>query len=351
MTEVAIDHETSALKAPGRPWGRSGQGTVMKFQRRQILHLTAGAVALPFVARIARAATYPTRTVQIIVPFAPGITPDITARLIAQSLSERLGQPFVVDNRPGADGNVGTEIVVRAAPDGYTLLLATLANASNATLYDKLSFDFIRDVAPVAGISRGPLVMEVHPSVPAKTVPEFIAYAKANPGKVNMASGGNGSPQHVAGELFAMLTGIDLVHIPYRGNPTPDLLSGQVQVYFGPIPGSIGYIRTDKLRALAVTGATRLQALPDIPTVAEFVPGYEAGSWYGFGAPKGTPAELIEKLNVETNAALADPVMKARLVELGAEPIAMTPTGFGKFIANETDKWGKVVRFAGVKVD
>jgi tripartite-type tricarboxylate transporter receptor subunit TctC len=303
------------------------------------------------LTRLARAESYPVRQVRIIVPFAPGITPDITARLIAPYLSGRLGQQFIVENRPGADGNIGTELVARAPPDGYTLVLATLGNAANATLYANLNFNFIHDIAPVASITRGPLVMEVHPSVPAKTVSEFIAYAKANPGKINMASGGNGSPQHVAGELFGMMTGIDLVHVPYHGNPLPDVLSGQIQVYFGPIPGSIGYIRADKLRALAVTGATRSQALPDIPAVAEFVPGYEAYSWYGLGAPKNTPADLIEKLNVETNAALADPVVKARLVELGAEPMPMTPAGFGTFIVNETDKWGKVVKFAGVKVD
>ena len=323
----------------------------MNLPRRQFLHLAAGAATLSLLPRIAMGEAYPARQVRIIVPFAPGITPDITARLIAQSLSDRLGQQFIVDNRPGADGNIGTELVVRAPSDGYTLLLATLANAANATLYTNMDFNFIRDIAPVASITRGPLVMEVHPSVPARSVSEFIAYAKANPGKINMASGGNGSPQHVAGELFGMMTSIDLVHVPYRGNPLPDVLGGQVQVYFGPIPGSLAYIRTDKLRALAVTGATRSQALPDVPTVAEFVPGYEAYSWYGLCAPKNTPAELVEKLNVETNIALADSAVKARLVELGAEPTPMTVAGFGMFIAKETVKWGKVVKFAGVKVD
>jgi tripartite-type tricarboxylate transporter receptor subunit TctC len=300
---------------------------------------------------MARAQSYPARAVRIVVPFAAGITPDITGRLIAQYLSDRLGQQFIVDNHPGADGNIGTELVVRAPPDGYTLLLVTLGNAANASLYDNLNFNFIRDIAPVASITRGPLVVEVHPSVPVKTVPEFIAYAKANPGKISMASGGNGSPQHVAGELFAMMTGINMVHIPYRGNPLPDVLAGQVQVYFGPIPASMGYIRAGKLRALAVTSATRSPELPDIPTVAEFVPGYQASSWYGIGAPKNMPTELIEKLNTEINAALANTAMKARLVELGAEPMPMTPVEFGTFIVNETDKWGKVVKFAGVKVD
>ncbi|MGC2077765.1 MAG: tripartite tricarboxylate transporter substrate-binding protein, partial [Xanthobacteraceae bacterium] len=254
----------------------------MKIPRRKVLHLAAVAAALPAVSRIARGESYPTRQVHIIVPFAPGITPDILARLFGQWLSERLGQPFVVENRPGAGANVGTELVAKAAPDGYTLLLVTFANAVNATLYDNLNFDFIRDIVPVASLGRSPVVMEVNPSFPAKTVPEFIAYAKANPGKVNMASGGNGVPSHVAGELFKMMAGVDMLHVPYRnGNPLPDLLGGQVQVYFSPIPASIGFIRAGKLRALAVTGATRSEVLPDIPTVAEFIPGYEAMSWYG----------------------------------------------------------------------
>jgi tripartite-type tricarboxylate transporter receptor subunit TctC len=319
--------------------------------RRQFLHLTTCAIALPAVSRFAWAEAYPTRPVRLVVPFAPGITPDITARLIAQWLSGRLGQQFIVDNRPGAEGNIGTELVVKAPADGYTLLLVTLGNAANASLYDNLNFNFISDIAPVASITRGPLVMEVHPSFPAKTVPEFIAYAKANPGKINMASGGIGGPQHVAGELFAMMTGINMVHVPYHGNPLPDVLAAQVQVYFGPIPASIGYIQAGKLRALAVTSAARSPVLPDIPTVAEFVPGYEANSWYGLGAPANTPAELIEKLNLETNAALADPAVKGRLADLGAEPTPTTPAGFGKLIADETEKWGKVVRFAGIKVD
>jgi tripartite-type tricarboxylate transporter receptor subunit TctC len=323
----------------------------MKLPRRQLLHFAAGAAALSLIPRTARAETYPARPVHIIVPDAPGITPDIMARMMGQWLSERLGQPFIVENHPGGGQNLGTELVVRAPADGYALLLITLAAAVNATLYDDLNFNFIRDITPVAGIVRGPLVMEVPPTFPINSVPEFIAYAKANPGKVNMASGGNGSPQHVAGALFKIMAGVDMVHIPYHGNPLPDVLSGQVQVYFGPIPSSIGYIRSGKLRALAVTGATRSQILPDIPTVAEFVPGYEAGSWYGLGAPKATPTALVEKLNDEINAALADPAIKGRLADLGAEPLPMTPAGFGKFLAAETEKWGKVVKLASIKVD
>ena len=323
----------------------------MELRRRRFLHLAAAAALLPAASRFAIAQTYPARPVRIIVGFGAGITPDITARLIAQWLSERLGQPFIIDNHPGASSNIGTELVARAPPDGHTLLLVTLANAVNAALYDNANFNFIRDIAPVASIIRAPLVMEVNPSVPARTVPEFIAYAKANPGTINMASGGAGSPQHVAGELFRMMAGVAMLHVPYRGNPLTDLLGGQVQAYFGPIPASIGYIRTDKLRALAVTGATRSQVLPDVPTVGEFVPGYEASSWYGIGAPKNTPAEIVDTLNKEINAALADPKMKARLADLGAEPMPMTPAEFGKLIADETEKWGKVVKFAGIKLD
>jgi len=323
----------------------------MKLPRRQLLHFAAGAAALSLIPRTARAEAYPARPVHIIVPDAPGITPDIMARMMGQWLSERLGQPFIVENHPGGGQNLGTELVVRAPADGYALLLITLAAAVNATLYDNLNFNFIRDIAPVASIVRGPLVMEVPPTFPINTVPEFIAYAKANPGKVNMASGGNGSPQHVAGALFKIMAGVDMVHVPYHGNPLPDVLSGQVQVYFGPIPSSIGYIRSGKLRALAVTGTTRSQILPDIPTVAEFVPGYEAGSWYGLGAPKATPTALVERLNNEINAALADSAFKARLADLGAEPLPMTPAEFGKFLAAETEKWGKVVKLASIKVD
>jgi tripartite-type tricarboxylate transporter receptor subunit TctC len=321
---------------------------LMKLPRRRFLHLAAGAATLPTLFRSARAQTYPSRPVRLIVPFAPGITPDITARLIAQWLSDRLGQQFIVENRPGAEGNIGTELVVGAPPDGYTLLLVTLGNAANAALYN-LNFNFIRDIAPIASVTRGPLIMEVYPSVPVNTVPEFIAYAKANPGKLNMASGGTGGPQHVAGALFMMMTGVSMVHVPYHGNPLPDVLGGQVQVYFGPIPASIGYVRTNKLRALAVTGATRSPALPDIPTVGEFVPGYEASSWYGIGAPRNTPAEITNKLNKEINAALLDPAIKAKFADLGAEPMSGMPAEFGKFIAEETDKWGKVIRAANIK--
>jgi tripartite-type tricarboxylate transporter receptor subunit TctC len=323
----------------------------MKSSRRQFFNLAAGSIALPFVPRLARADAYPARPVHVILGFPPGITPDITARVIGQWLSDRLGRQFIVENRTGAAGNIATELVVRAPPDGYTLLLVTLANAVNATLYDRLNFNFLRDIAPVASVIRGPLVMEVNPSVPAKTVPEFIAYAKANPGKMNMASAGPGTPQHVAGELFMMMTGIEMVHVPYPGTPLPDVLSGRMQVIFNPIPTSVGYIQEGKLHALAVTGPTRAQALPDVPTVAEFLPGYEASSWYGIGAPKNTPPELIEKLNSEINAALADPAIKARFIDLGAEPMAMSPAGFSKFLADETEKWGKVVRVANIKVE
>ena len=323
----------------------------MKSSRRQFFNLAAGSIALPFVPRLARADAYPARPVHVILGFPPGITPDITARVIGQWLSDRLGRQFIVENRTGAAGNIATELVVRAPPDGYTLLLVTLANAVNATLYDRLNFNFLRDIAPVASVIRGPLVMEVNPSVPAKTVPEFIAYAKANPGKMNMASAGPGTPQHVAGELFMMMTGIEMVHVPYPGTPLPDVLSGRMQVIFNPIPTSVGYIQEGKLHALAVTGPTRAQALPDVPTVAEFLPGYEASSWYGIGAPKNTPPELIEKLNSEINAALADPAIKARFIDLGAEPMAMTPAGFSKFLTDETEKWGKVVRVANIKVE
>ena len=323
----------------------------MKLPRRRFLHLAAGAIALPALPRIARAQAYPTRPVRLIVPLAAGGATDIVARLMGQWLSERLGQPFVIDNRPGAGGNLGTETVVNARPDGYTILMTSTTNAINATLYDKLSFNFMRDIAPVATISRNTLVMVVHPSIPAKTVPEFIAYAKANPRKLNMASPGNGSPNHVSGELFKMMTGVDMVHVPYRsGGPAlTDLLGGQMQVMFPAIVSSIEYIRADRLRALAVTAATRSDELPDIPTVAEFVPGYEASNWFGVGAPKTTPAETVEKLNEEINAGLADPKIKARLAELGAMVLAGSPADFGKLIAEDTEKWAKVVKSAGIK--
>jgi tripartite-type tricarboxylate transporter receptor subunit TctC len=319
--------------------------------QRQFLHLAAGAAALPAVSRIAWAQAYPSRPVRLIVTFAAGGSPDIIARLIGQWLSERLGQPIIVDNRPGAAGNIGTEIGVRAPPDGYTLLMALSVNAINAALYDNLSFNFIRDTAPVASIASTPLIMEVNLSVPAKTVPEFIAYAKANPGKINMASGGKGAPGHVAGELFKMMAGVDMIHVPYRGDALvlPDLISGQVQVYFGVMPASLGYIRTGKLRALAVTSATRQEVLPDVPTVGEFLPGFEARGWYGIVVPKATPTQIVEKLNKEINAALADPNMKKRLTELGVAVFAGSPADFGKFIADETEKWGKVIRAANIK--
>src|SRR5262245_6838933 len=325
----------------------------MRLPRRKFLHLAAGAAALPIASRIASAQGYPTRPVRLIVGYAPGGGVDIVARLISQWLSERLGQSFVVENRPGAATNIATEAVVRAPADGYTLLLADAAAAINATLYDKLNFNFIRDIAPVAGIIRVANVMEVNPSFPAKTVPEFIAYAKANPGRINFASGGNGAPPHVSGELFKMMTGVNIVHIPYRGlaPALTDLIGGQVQVMFGTMPPSIEYIRTGKLRALAVTTATRSAALPDIPTVGEFVPGYEASTWYGVGAPKNTPADIVEKLNREINAGLADPKLKARLVDFGGTLLVGAPVEFGELIAAETEKWGKVVKFSGAKPD
>jgi tripartite-type tricarboxylate transporter receptor subunit TctC len=325
----------------------------MKFPRRKFLHLVASAAALPAVARLASAQAYPTRPVRIVVGFAPGGGFDISARLIGQWLSERLGHPFVIENRPGANSNIGTEAVVRAPPDGYTLLLCGNPNAINATFYDKLTYNFIRDIAPVAGVLRGPYVLVVNPSVPAKSVPELIAYAKANPHKVNMASQGNGSPGHVAGELFQMMVRINLVHVPYRGMAPAltDLLGGQVQVAFSSLTAAIEYINASKLRALAVTTARRSDTLPDIPTVGEFVPGYEASTWYGVGAPKATPAEIVEKLNKEIKASLADPKLQARLADLGGTVMMGSPPDFGKFIADETEKWGKVVKFVGIKAD
>ena len=319
--------------------------------RRQFLHLAASAAALPAVSRIARAEAYPTRPVRIIVGFPAGGAPDIIARLIGQGLSERLGQQFVIENRPGAASNIGTEMVVKAPPDGYTLLMVVATNTVNATLYTNLKFNFIRDIAPVASIAGTSYGMLVNQSFPVKTAPEFIAYAKTNPGKINMASAGSGSGPHVVGELFKMMTGIDLVHVPYRSSYWPDLLSGQVQVAFAPMPSSTGYIQAGTLRALAVTGATRSEALPNIPTVGEFVPGYEAIGWYGLGAPRDTPAAIIDKLNNEINGVLADPIIKARLFALGAEPMPMTSAAFGKFMSDETDKWGKVIKFAGIKPD
>jgi tripartite-type tricarboxylate transporter receptor subunit TctC len=325
----------------------------MKLPRRNFLHLAAGAAALPAVSRVAWAQAYPTRPVRLIVPFAPGGATDTVARLIGQWLSERLGQPFVIDNRSGGGTNIGTEAVVRASPDGYTLLMAGTTQAINATLYEKLNFNFIGDITPVASVIRVAIVLVVNPSVPAKTVPELIAYAKANPRKLNMASPGTGSSPHVSGELFKMMTGVDMVHVPYRsGGPAlTDLLGGQVQVMFVTTVSSVEYIKAGRLRALAVTTATRSKALPDIPTVAEFVPGYEASGWFGIGAPRNTPTQIVHKLNNEINAALADPNMKARFAELGGTALAASAADFAKLIADETEKWAKVVKFAGIKAD
>ena len=322
----------------------------MKLPRRKFLHLAAAAAVLPAASRIARAQTYPTRPVRIVVGFPAGSATDIVARLIAQSLSERLGQQVIVDNRTGAGSNIGAEVVVRADPDGYTLLAMTVTNAVNATLYQGLNFDIVRDIAPIVATFRSPNVVVVNPSVPAKTLPEFIAYAKANPGKINYASFGYGSAPNVNAELFKMMTGVDMVHVPYRANPVPDLLGGQVQVLFSPMPVTIAYIRAGTLRALAVTSATRSEALPDIPTVAEFVPGFEANIWHGIGAPKNTPPAIINKLNKEINAVLADPKIKARFAEIGGTALGGTPADFAKLIADEIEKWAKVIKFAGIKV-
>jgi tripartite-type tricarboxylate transporter receptor subunit TctC len=323
----------------------------MKLRRREFLHLAAGAAVLPAVSHIARAQAWPTRPVRIMVGVAPGGSNDILARLMGQWLSERLGQPFIIENRPGGSSNIATEAVVRAPADGYTLLMVNPNNAINATLYDKLNFVFVRDIAPVASFFRGPNVLVVNPSVPAKSVPELIAYAKANPGKLNFASVGIGSNLHLSGELFKMMAGVDMVPVHYRGSGPAftDLIGGRVQVYFPGTASSIGYIGAGKLRALALTTATRSDALPDLPTVGEFVPGYEASTWFGLGAPKATPAEIVDKLNKEINAALDDPQMKARIAELGGTPFPGSPAAFGKHLADETEKWGKVVRAANIK--
>jgi tripartite-type tricarboxylate transporter receptor subunit TctC len=325
----------------------------MKLPRRQFLHLAAGAAALPAASRVAWAQAYPTRPVRIIVGAPPGGAFDILARLIGQWLSERFRQPFIVENRPGAGTNIGTEAVVKAAPDGYTLLFFDVSPAINTNLYDNLNFVFLRDIAPIASIVRSPLIMVVHPAIPAKTVPEFIAYAKANPGKINMASTGNGATPHVTGELFKMMAGVDMVHVPYRGAAPAitDLLSGQVQVLFISPLVSIEHIKTGRLRALAVTTAMRSDALPGIPTMGEFVPGYEASTWYGVGAPKATPAEIVDKLNKEINAGLADPKMQARLADFGGTPLVVSPADFGRLIAEETEKWGKVIRALNIKAE
>jgi tripartite-type tricarboxylate transporter receptor subunit TctC len=323
----------------------------MKLPRRRFLHLAAGAAALPVVPCIAFAQAYPTRPVRVIVPFAPAGTTDIAARLMGQWLSEHLGQQFVIENRPGASTTIGTEVVVRAPADGYTLLLATPSSAINATLFEKLSYNFLRDIVPIAGIFRVPNVMVVHPSVPAKTVPEFIAYAKANPGKINVESTGAGTSNHLAGELFKLMTGVDMVHIQYRGSGPAliDLLAGQVQVGFDTMPGLIEYIRAGRLRALAVCTATRSHALPDVPTVSEFVPGYESSGYFGFGAPARTPAGIIDKLNKEINAGLADPKVKTQLVDLGGIILGGSSADFKTLITEETEKWGKVIRAANIK--
>ena len=325
----------------------------MEIPRRQFLHLAGGAAALPALSRIARAQAYPSRPVRIVVGFPPGGSNDTLARPMGQWLSQRLGRPFIVENRAGAGGNLATAAVVRAPADGYTLLLVGPTPVMNVALYDHLNFDFLRDIAPIGGITFAPLVMVINPSFPVKTVAEFIAYAKANPGRINYASSGNGTSNHVVGELFKIMTGVDIVHVPYRGGgpALTDLLGGQVQMTFATISSSVGYIRADKLRVLAVTTASRSDALPDVPTISETVAGFEANDWYGLGVTKGTPANIIDKLNMEINAALADPTMKERLAVLGGAPMPMTPSGFGKLMADETEKWAKVIKFASIKAE
>jgi tripartite-type tricarboxylate transporter receptor subunit TctC len=323
----------------------------MKVARRHVLELAAGAAALPSLSRIASAQSFPSRPVHMIVDLPAGLSPDVIARLMGPLLSQRLGQPVVIENRPGAGGNIGAEAVVRAPPDGYTLLVMISGNAANAALYPNLSFDFVRDVAAVAFLGYTPFAMVINPSLPAKTIPEFIAYAKANSGKINVASPGTGTAPHLAGELFKMMTGVDLVHVAYRGNYMPDLLGGQVQVAFISTAPVLGYIASGKLRALGVTSATRLSVLPDVPAIDEFVPGYEGSGWAGVGAPKDTPAEIVDRLNKEINAVMADSALKARLVALGVEPVTMTPAQFGKLIADAAEKWAKVIKFANIKAE
>ena len=325
----------------------------MRLSRRKFLHLAGGMATFPAVLRMAKAENYPYKPVRFIIGYTPGGSADISARLIGQWLSERLGQSFIVESRPGAGSNIGTEAVIRSPPDGYTILLVAPANAINATLYRKLNYNFIRDVAPVAGIIRFPNVMEVNPSVPAKTVPEFITYAKANPGKINFASSGNGSTIHMSGELFKMMTGVDIVHVPYRGSAQAltDMLGGQVQVMFDNVPTSLEHIRSGKLRPLAVTTSMRSEVLPDVPTMADFVPGYESSAWYGVAVPKGTPPEIIDMLNRAINAGLADPKLKARFAELSAAVLPGSPDAFGKLLVDETEKWAKVVKFSGASAD
>jgi tripartite-type tricarboxylate transporter receptor subunit TctC len=325
----------------------------MKLPRRRFLQAAAAAATLPAMSPIAWAQTYPWRPARIIVGYAAGGGVDISARLVGQWLSERLGQQFVIENRPGAGTNIATETVVRAAPDGYTLLLVNAANAINATLYEKLNYNFLRDIAPVASMIRVALVVVINPSLPANTIPEFIAYAKANPGRINMASGGSGGPDHASGELFQIETAVRMTHVPYRGlaPALSDLMGGQVQVVFSTVPAAIEYIKAGRLRALAVTTATRSELLPELPTVGDFVPGFEASQWYGIGAPKSTPAEIVDRLNAEINAALVDPRLKARIADLGGEVLAGSPADFGKLIAADTDKWAKVIRAANIKAD
>ena len=324
----------------------------MTFHRRHFLRLAGAMIALPAVSRGALAQAYPSRPVRLVIGYPPGGSADITARLITQWLSERLGQSFIVESRPGGGTNIATEAVINAPPDGYTLLLVAPANAINATLYEKLNHNFLRDIVPVAGLIRFPNVVVVNPDVPVKTIPELIAYAKANPGKLNMASSGNGSTIHMSGELFKMMTGVNMIHVPYRGGALAltDMIGGQVQVMFDNIPTAMEFVKSGKLRGLAVTGAGRSETLPDLPTVADFLPGYEATSWYGLGAPQGTPAEIFEKLNREVNAILAEPKTKARFLELGATMLPGSAADFGKLVADETEKWGKVVKFSGAKV-
>jgi tripartite-type tricarboxylate transporter receptor subunit TctC len=325
----------------------------MKLPRRNFLHLAAGAAALPTISRVAWAQAYPSRPVRIVVGFPAGGTGDINARLIGQWLSERLGQPFVVENRPGAAGNIAAEAVVRAPADGYTLLMLVATHTVNASLFDKLSFNLVRDIAPVAGLSRSPLVLEVNPGVPVNAVPEFIAYLKANSGKLSLASYGTGTISHLAGELFKMMAGVHMLHVPYRGSSPmlTDLLAGQVQAAFDNLPASIGHIRADKLRPLPVTTALRSETLPNIPTVSEFLPGFEASAWGVFGVPKNTPAEIVDKLNREINAGLADPKIKGRLADLSSTPFPGSPADFGRHIADETEKWAKVIRAANIKAE
>ncbi len=323
----------------------------MKVARRHVLKLAAGALALPSLARIARAESYPSRPLHMIVDLPPGLSPDVIARLMGPPLSQRLGQPVVIENRPGAGGNIGAEAVVRAPPDGYTLLVMISGNAANAALYPNLTFDFVRDIAAVAFLGYTPFAMVINPSLPAKTLPEFIAYAKANPGKINVASPGTGTAPHLAGELFKMMTGVNLVHVAYRASYMPDLLGGQVQVAFIATAPVLGYIASGKLRALGVTSAKRMSVLPDVPAIGEFVPGYEGSGWAGVGAPKDTPAAIVDRLNTEINTVMADPAMKARLVALGVEPETMTPEQFGKLIADAAEKWAKVIKFANIKAE